>query len=65
MAMTATLRAEPEVCRHVRCALGAGVIPDEVREVMIAVPGPAGFPAVWTALEVAEPVLAEHEGVAG
>jgi len=61
MAITATLRAEPQLGWHVRGALGAGVTPDEVREVLIAVAGLAGFPAAWTALEVAEPILREHE----
>ena len=65
MAITATLRAEPQLGWHVRGALGAGVTPDEVREVLIAVAGLAGFPAAWTALEVAEPILAEHEASAG
>jgi alkylhydroperoxidase/carboxymuconolactone decarboxylase family protein YurZ len=49
----------------VRGALGAGVTPEEVREVLIAVAGLAGLPAAWPALEVAEPILAEHEAGAG
>jgi 4-carboxymuconolactone decarboxylase len=61
MAITATLRAHPQLEWHVRGALGAGVTPDEVREVLIAVAGLAGFPAAWSALEVAEPILAQHE----
>jgi 4-carboxymuconolactone decarboxylase len=61
MAITATLRAEPQLGWHIRGALGAGVTPDEVREVLIAVSGLAGFPASWTALEVAKPILDEHE----
>jgi alkylhydroperoxidase/carboxymuconolactone decarboxylase family protein YurZ len=61
MAITATLRAETQLGWHVRGALGAGVTPEEVREVLIAVAGLAGFPAAWTALEVAEPILREHE----
>jgi len=61
MAITATLRAHPQLEWHVRGALGAGVAPDEVREVLIAVSGLAGFPAAWSALEAAEPILAEHE----
>jgi 4-carboxymuconolactone decarboxylase len=64
MAITATLRAEPQLGWHIRGALGAGVTPDEVREVLIAVSGLAGFPASWTALEVAKPILDEHEGAA-
>jgi 4-carboxymuconolactone decarboxylase len=65
MAVTATLRAESQLGWHVRGALGAGVTPDEVREVLIAVAGLAGFPAAWTAMEVAAPILAEHEAAAG
>ncbi len=65
MAITATLRAEPQLGWHVRGALGAGVTPDEVREVLIAVSGLAGGPAAWTALEVAKPILDEHEARAG
>lgn len=61
MAVTATLRAHPQLGWHVRGALGAGVSPDEVREVLIATAGLAGFPAAWSALETAEPILAEHE----
>jgi alkylhydroperoxidase/carboxymuconolactone decarboxylase family protein YurZ len=60
MAITATLRAHTQLGWHVRGALGAGVTPDEVREVLIAVAGLAGFPAAWSALETAEPILAEH-----
>ena len=55
------LRAHTQLEWHVRGALGAGVTPDEVREVLIAVSGLAGFPAAWSALEAAEPILAEHE----
>ena len=65
MAITATLRAEPQLGWHIRGALGAGVTPDEVREVLIAVSGLAGFPASWTALEVAKPILDEHEARSG
>jgi 4-carboxymuconolactone decarboxylase len=65
MAITATLRAGPQLGWHVRGALGSGVTPDEVREVLIAVSGLAGFPAAWTALEVAEPILAEQEAAGG
>jgi alkylhydroperoxidase/carboxymuconolactone decarboxylase family protein YurZ len=65
MAVTATLRAQPQLGWPVRGALGAGVTPEEVREVLIAVAGLAGLPAAWLALEVAEPILAEHEAGAG
>lgn len=65
MAITATLRAELQLGWHIRGALRAGVTPDEVREVLIAVAGLAGFPASWTALEVAKPILDEHEAASG
>jgi 4-carboxymuconolactone decarboxylase len=60
MAVTAALRASSQLEWHVRGALRAGVTPDEVREVLIAVAGLAGFPAAWSALEAAEPILAER-----
>ena len=44
MAVTATLRPGPQLGWHVRGALGAGVTPDEVREVLIAVVGPGRVP---------------------
>jgi alkylhydroperoxidase/carboxymuconolactone decarboxylase family protein YurZ len=62
MAVTATLRAQPQLGWHVRGALGAGLTPDEIREVLIAVAGLAGFPAAWSAIETAESILAEAEG---
>jgi 4-carboxymuconolactone decarboxylase len=65
MAVTATLRAHPQLAWHVRGALGAGVTPAEVREALIAVAGLAGLPAAWSALEVAEPIIAEREAVDG
>lgn len=63
--VTATLRAHPQLGWHVRGALGAGMSPDEIREALIAVSGLAGFPAAWSALEVAEEILAEHEASGG
>jgi 4-carboxymuconolactone decarboxylase len=65
MAVTATLRASSQLEWHVRGALRAGVTPGEVSEVLIAVAGLAGFPAAWSALEVAEPILAEHRAQGG
>ncbi len=62
--ITATLRALPQLAWHVRGALGVGVTPDEIRETIIFVAGLAGFPAAWSALEVAEEVLAEGGGPA-
>ena len=62
--VTATLRAHPQLLWHVRAGVGAGLSPDEVREALIAVSGLAGFPAAWSALEAAEPLLRELEGEA-
>jgi 4-carboxymuconolactone decarboxylase len=64
IAITATLRALPQLAWHVRGALGAGVAPDEIRETILMVAGLAGFPAAWSALEAAEEVLAEGGGPA-
>lgn len=60
VAATAALGAHAQLAWHVRGALRAGVSPDEIREVLIAVAGFAGFPAAWQALEVAEPILSDH-----
>ena len=60
--VTATLRAHPQLAWHVRGGLGAGLTGEEVREALIAVSGLAGFPAAWSALDVAEPILREHGG---
>lgn len=65
LAICATLRAHPQLAWHVRGALGAGLSPEEIREALIAVAGLAGFPAAWSALEVAEPILSEAEGESG
>ncbi len=64
VAVTATLRAHPQLAWHARGALGAGLSPDELRETVITVAGLAGFPAAWSAMEIVEDVLAEGGGPA-
>jgi 4-carboxymuconolactone decarboxylase len=64
VAITATLRAHPQLAWHARGALGAGLSPDELRETVITVAGLAGFPAAWSAMEIVEDVLAEGGGPA-
>ena len=64
IAITATLRAHPQLAWHARGALGAGMRPDEIRETILMVAGLAGFPAAWSAMEVVEDVLAEGGGPA-
>jgi len=59
IAVLTALRAHPQLEWHVRGGLRAGLAPDEIREAIIAVSGLAGFPAAWSALEVAEGVLAQ------
>ena len=62
IAVLATLRAHPQLEWHVRGGLRAGLTPDEIREAIMGVSGLAGFPAAWSALEVAEGVLAGEAG---
>jgi 4-carboxymuconolactone decarboxylase len=61
LAITATLRAHGQLEWHVRGALRAGLSAEEIRETLISVAGLAGFPAAWSALAVAEPVLVEAD----
>jgi 4-carboxymuconolactone decarboxylase len=63
VAVTAAIRAEPQLAWHVRGALRAGLSPEEIREAIIAVTGFAGFPASWNGLRVAEAVMAEGADV--
>jgi alkylhydroperoxidase/carboxymuconolactone decarboxylase family protein YurZ len=46
----------------VRGALRAGLSAEEIRETLISVAGLAGFPAAWSALAIAEPVLTGADG---
>lgn len=59
VAVTAAIRAEPQLAWHIRGAQRVGVTPDEIREAIIAITGFAGFPASWNGLRVAEAVIAE------
>jgi 4-carboxymuconolactone decarboxylase len=62
IAVLAALRAHAQLEWHVRGGLRAGLAPDEIREAIMGVSGLAGFPAAWSALEVAEAVLADDRG---
>jgi 4-carboxymuconolactone decarboxylase len=57
MTATAALRAGPQLGWHIRGALSAGLSAAEIREVLMAVAGFAGFPAAWQAMEVADGIL--------
>jgi len=65
LVVTTALGATDPLAWHVRGALRAGLRPDEIREALIAVSGLAGFPAAWTGLRVAEPILRAHEAGGG
>jgi alkylhydroperoxidase/carboxymuconolactone decarboxylase family protein YurZ len=55
--MLAALSHEEELAMHVRAALGAGLGPDEIKEVLLQVAVYAGVPAANRAFKVAQQVL--------
>jgi 4-carboxymuconolactone decarboxylase len=55
------VRAENELAMHVRAALGNGLTPEEIREVLLHAAVYAGVPAANAAFAVAKRVL-EEEG---
>jgi len=56
-----SLRAENEIGMHIRAALGNGLTPDEIREVLLHCAVYAGVPAANSAFAIAKRVL-EEEG---
>jgi 4-carboxymuconolactone decarboxylase len=59
-ALTA-LRAENEIAMHVRAAIGNGLTPEEIGEVILHTAVYAGVPAANAAFAVAQRTLAEME----
>lgn len=59
VALLAALRCEDELALHVRAAIGNGVTPAELREVLLHTSVYAGVPAANTAFGVAQRTLAE------
>jgi 4-carboxymuconolactone decarboxylase len=59
-ALTA-LRAEDEIAMHVRAAIGNGLTPEEIGEVILHTAVYAGVPAANAAFAVAQRTLAEME----
>ena len=57
-ALTA-IRAEGEIGMHVRAAIGNGLTPDEIAEVILHTAIYAGVPAANAAFKIAQDVLAE------
>jgi alkylhydroperoxidase/carboxymuconolactone decarboxylase family protein YurZ len=58
-----SLRAENELGMHVRAALGNGLTPDEIREVILHTAVYAGVPAANAAFAVASRVLSEEGAI--
>jgi 4-carboxymuconolactone decarboxylase len=59
LALLTALSHENELPMHVRAAVGNGVSPDEIREVLMHTAVYAGVPTANTAIAVAQRVLAE------
>jgi 4-carboxymuconolactone decarboxylase len=57
LAMLAALGHEDELAMHVRAALGLGLRPDEIKEVLLQVAVYAGVPAANRAFKVAQRAL--------
>ena len=57
LAMLAALSHEEELAMHVRAALGIGLSPEEIKEVLLQVAIYAGVPAANRAFRVAQQVL--------
>ena len=58
-----SLRAENELGMHVRAALGNGLTPEEIREVLLHTAVYAGVPAANAAFAVARRVLREEGAI--
>jgi 4-carboxymuconolactone decarboxylase len=59
LAALVSLGREHEVAMHVRAALGNGLTPDEIKEVLLHTAVYAGVPAANSAFAIAQQVLAE------
>ena len=65
LALLTALRCEEELALHVRAAVGNGVSPEEIVEVLLHTAVYAGIPAANAALRVAQAVLDGLEGQGG
>jgi 4-carboxymuconolactone decarboxylase len=59
LALLTALRCETELAMHIRAAVGNGVTPAEIREVLLHTAVYAGVPAANSAFAVAQEALAE------
>jgi 4-carboxymuconolactone decarboxylase len=62
LAVLTALRAEGEIAMHVRAALGNGMTPNEIAEVLLHTTLYAGLPAGNAAFRIARETLAEPVG---
>ena len=62
LAMLAALAHEEELAMHVRAAIGIGLSPDEIKEVLLQVAVYAGVPAANRAFRVAQQALDDAAG---
>lgn len=60
LAALVSLRAENEIAMHVRAALGNGLAPEEIKEVILHTAVYAGLPAANAAFAIAQQVIAEE-----
>lgn len=60
LAALVSLRAEGEIAMHVRAALGNGLTPEEIKEVILHTAVYAGVPAANSAFAIAQEVIAEQ-----
>jgi alkylhydroperoxidase/carboxymuconolactone decarboxylase family protein YurZ len=60
----AVLRQEEELAMHVRAALGNGLTPGQIAEVLLQVAVYAGIPAGNRAFAISAPIMAETDGTA-
>lgn len=63
LAALVSVRAENELAMHVRAALGNGLTPDEIGEVLLHTAIYAGVPAANSAFAIADRVLREEGAV--
>jgi len=62
LAVLAAMQHEQELAMHVKAALGNGLTPDQIQEILLQVAVYAGVPAANRAFAIAQRVIAESKG---
>jgi 4-carboxymuconolactone decarboxylase len=62
LAVLAAMQHEQELAMHVKAALGNGLTPEQIQEILLQVAVYAGVPAANRAFAIAQRVIAESEG---